>query len=346
MNKELSYHSNRIFYPDFIRVTALLCILLYHFQTEAVNRTAFFQGIPFITSGIHKLSIGHIGVSLFFILSGASLMISTNPFHAGFFLKKRWISLFPAYYTVWICAFAGTVLFMPHKLDNIPFWTILLTFFGLDGYVYSICPNFYMAGEWFFGCLLLIYILYPLLRIGIENIPHILLPVILFLWFVLMGTVSTPLQPQHVFYFRLPEFLFGMYLMKYWNRHIHLQGIIGFFIFLLFLMMPPMSGNYQVFRIAGSGIGIFMTLRAFAEWINSFILPKLKRIISFLAEISYEIFLLHHFILMLILQIFFSNCHLSQGAGFLLLITWCVLIGFMAWILHLLIHLLFHKKLK
>ena len=35
---------------------------------------------------------------------------------------------------------------------------------GLDGYLLPLGANFYKIGEWFLGCLLLIYLLFPLLR--------------------------------------------------------------------------------------------------------------------------------------------------------------------------------------
>ena len=153
-----SEKNSRLFYPDFIRVIAFLCILLFHFQVET-SHFAVFRGIPAISSGICEIDLGQLGVSLFFILSGASLMISKKPFDAVSFYKKRFFTLFPAYYLVWGGAFLGTLLLSPESLDGTPPWTILLTILGLDGYVYSICPNFYKVGEWFFGCLLLISVL-------------------------------------------------------------------------------------------------------------------------------------------------------------------------------------------
>ena len=87
--------SRRLFYPDFIRVAALFCVLIYHFQVEARRWTGAFQGIPRLESGIHGIDIGQIGVSLYFILSGASLMISKKPFHTvAFFDLGQGFSIF------------------------------------------------------------------------------------------------------------------------------------------------------------------------------------------------------------------------------------------------------------
>lgn len=82
-----SEKNSRLFYPDFIRVIAFLCILLFHFQVET-SHFAVFRGIPAISSGICEIDLGQLGVSLFFILSGASLMISKKPFDAVSFYKN------------------------------------------------------------------------------------------------------------------------------------------------------------------------------------------------------------------------------------------------------------------
>lgn len=340
-----SVKPSRLFYPDFIRVTAFLCILLFHFQVETSHYAGFFRGIPFLVTGIHDISLGEVGVSLFFILSGASLMISKKPFHVISFYKSRIRALFPAFYLVWGGAFLGTLLLSPESLRGTPPWTIILTFLGLDGYVYSICPNFYKIGEWFLGCLLLIYLVYPLLRTAIDRHPRILLPFVLVIWILCMKFIPTPFRPDHTFYLRIPEFLIGMYLMKYWNRHIYLQGFAGIFMCLFFLFHSPLPGNYQVICLAGTGIGVFMTLRALACWIDSFALPVLKTIVTEISGISYEIFLLHHFVLIHMLRIFFADRSLSQGEGFLLFTGWCLLIGVTAWILHQFVALLLKKDI-
>lgn len=328
-----SEKNSRLFYPDFIRVIAFLCILLFHFQVET-SHFAVFRGIPAISSGICEIDLGQLGVSLFFILSGASLMISKKPFDAVSFYKKRFFTLFPAYYLVWGGAFLGTLLLSPKSLDGTPPWTILLTILGLDGYVYSICPNFYKVGEWFFGCLLLIYLFYPLLRTAMEKHPKIFLPIVLLIWILLMRFVPTVLRPDHTFYLRIPEFLIGMYFMKYWNRKIYFQGLIGVLIFFCFLFLSPLPENFQVLCLAGTGTGAFMILRALACRISHFPLPRIKTAITKTAGISYEIFLLHHFVLIHLLRIFFANRILTQGMGILLFAGWCLLIGITAWILH------------
>lgn len=125
-----------------------------------------------------------------------------------------------------------------------------------------------------------------------------------------------------------------MYFMKYWNRKIYFQGLIGVVIFFCFLFLSPLPENFQVLCLAGTGTGAFMILRALACRISRFPLPRIKTAITKTAGISYEIFLLHHFVLIHLLRIFFVNRILTQGMGILLFAGWCLLIGITAWILH------------
>lgn len=324
----------RLFYPDFIRVAALFCVLIYHFQVEARRWTGAFQGIPRLESGIHGIDIGQIGVSLYFILSGASLMISKKSFHTVAFYKNRILTLIPAYYLVWFGAFVGTLLLSPESLEGVKPWTICFTVLGLDGYLLEMCPNFYKVGEWFFGCLLLIYLVYPLLRKGMERYPKLFLSVVFGLWGLCILFAQTPLLAERTFYMRIPEFVLGMYFMKYWNKHINVQGMIGVVLSIFSLWISPLFGNAQILCLAGCGCGVFMTLRMIASWIDGFSIAKIRRVIVGLAGISFEIFLLHHFALIHILRIFFGDRELSQWGGAMLFVGWFVIIGGFAWILH------------
>ena len=287
-----------------------------------------------IESGIHGIDLGQIGVSLFFLLSGASLMISAKPFHTISFYKNRFLTLFPSYYLVWLGAFLGTLLLSPDSLRGVKPWTILYTILGLDGYLLELGPNFYKVGEWFFGCLLLIYLFFPFLRKGMEKYPKSFLCVVFSFWIICILFVQTSLMPERTFYMRIPEFLLGMYFMKYWNKHIYVQGIVGLILFFFFLWLSPLSGNAQVVCLAGCGAGVFMVLRGIGSWIDHFSVPKLRIFIAGLASISFEIFLLHHFALIHILRIFFGERVLSQWTGAALFVGWFVTIGILAWILH------------
>ena len=152
----------RIFYLDFIRTFSLFCIMLFHFQLEALIRTPDFSLTFFIGAEVGGLNSGHLGSSLFLILSGAAQTVSDrslmrymeqrengtgggewdDTFSVKRYYLKRFLSIFVPFYLVWLLAMAGSAVFMPERLNGIAPWTIVLSVLGLDGYLYELIPNF------------------------------------------------------------------------------------------------------------------------------------------------------------------------------------------------------------
>ena len=63
------------------------------------------------------------------------------------------------------------LLFQSHSVHNIfpegiPAWRIVFTFLGMDSWVsmHGISTFSLTIGEWFLGCLILLYLIFPLLR--------------------------------------------------------------------------------------------------------------------------------------------------------------------------------------
>lgn len=167
---------------DFIRIFACLTILMNHFNGSVSGfdysgQFLFQNGIvPNIYFGC--VYLGEIGNSLFFILSGASLMLkrgneeTRNPFRFWF---KRAKALYPAF---WIAFIGATcVHFLHYKwISTAPFQTVLWSMFGMDGY--AMCRGwstgaFYQVGEWYLGCILLCYLFWPLIMWLWEKLPPI-----------------------------------------------------------------------------------------------------------------------------------------------------------------------------
>lgn len=334
----------RIFYLDFIRTFSLFCIMLFHFQLESLMRTPDFSLTFFIGAEVGGLNSGHLGSSLFLILSGAAQTVSdrslmqymgqrekgaevgewADTFSVKRYYLKRFLAIFVPFYLVWLLAMAGSAVFMPQKLEGIAPWTIVLTALGLDGYLYELIPNFYMTGEWFLGCVIFLYLIYPLLRQGIVRWPVRTGFVIAGIWIVMLtATVVFPgrIPSDHLFYLRLPEFALGMYLTAYVKkvkRRVGIGcGIAAMFLLAAGALKPPFNvASYALF-----GSCVYVCLRMVGEhWQGA------RRIFIFLAEISYAIFLLHHIVLMLMLEKGFSTVNLSGGAGTAVFLIWLVIL--------------------
>ncbi len=323
----------------------MFCVLLYHFHMEIWKHTEGFREIPFFGDGFHQINAGHIGISLFFVLSGASLMISEAPFDLAAYAKKRIRTIYPAYYIVWAGFFLLTLLFFPAKLRGIKPWTIIFTVLGLDGLISEWIPNFYMAGEWFIGCLILLYVVYPLLRMGMARAPRLFLPVVLALWLIAVTVSQTwhfPIQADHMFYLRIPEFLIGMYLTRFLKRSRWYHGTAGLALAAVMTACFHSLGRFEILRYAGIGIGLFVFLRTVGEWLSVRIGGCFKKMIHGAASVSYEVFLLHHAPIIFLVRTFFAGRHLTLTAVAGLFLGWMILVMAGAWVLHRLCRRIFH----
>lgn len=95
----------------------------------------------------------------------------------------------------------------------------------MDGYIAPVIVNFYQIGEWFLGCILLMYIMFPALKWGIEKHPYIAwIPVVAIYCFLNYKYILLIPNTQDVF-MRLPEFVFGMYMGKNIKR-VNVIGLV------------------------------------------------------------------------------------------------------------------------
>lgn len=162
----------RIFYLDFIRALAVILILLTHYNALFLYMDPQPLDKVVITYKICNLYIGDFGVSLFFIISGAALMyVYENSCNLAKFYKKRFVAIYPMFWITYIIAFVIQKLVYHADYSGIPKQNILYTIFGFDSYYAAVKPTFFIIGEWFLGCIILVYILFPLLRWGANKHP-------------------------------------------------------------------------------------------------------------------------------------------------------------------------------
>lgn len=148
----------------FIRAVCTLGIACFHFCCYA-------------NSSLHQLMLfangyfGEILVTVFFVLSGFVLFYNhPTVSDTKVFYKKRWKSIFPAFYLSYaffylINVFTTKSIFY---LSDIAPRKIVYSLMGMDGYFLELpfsqfSPNWYLVGEWFLGALIILYLLYPLL---------------------------------------------------------------------------------------------------------------------------------------------------------------------------------------
>lgn len=279
-----------------IRCFATLCILLFHFYTTAVSVSEMPSGwaVSFANG-----TVGHIGVSLFFILSGYSLFLRWGlDFRLGAYCKSRFRAVFPLYWIGFGVLFCYTDLLHGARDPNIPLTHLIFSLLGMDGYFYGVIPVFYKIGEWFIGCILLLYGCFPLLLKPMQKHPHLLMAAALVLWvpWVWYGVSIVPLE--HCFVTRLPEFLLGIYLARS-SETIQLERY-GWLtaLPLSFLLWVPLP-LAEPFSAGLLGAGSFALLYWALDKIRN---PSFCRAARWLSQYSYAVFLVHHVVMEILVR--------------------------------------------
>ena len=279
----------------------MLLIFAYHFFVEFSKRSAGIR-LPRIFTGESGLACNPVAVavSLFFMVSGASLMLSAREENAASFFKRRFRSVMLPFYVVFIIGFIGTLVFFPERYAGIPAWTILLSVFGMDGYLLEILPNFYVTGEWFLGCLILMYLCFPFLKKAVERQPVLTAALTIAVWAVLLAFFDVPLfeARDRWFFLRLPEFMCGMYFSKYLKESgKKYYGMLGLLL-TAFWFFPLFPERFELVQRLLVTSGLFMAFRCAGELLEGRTGPA-ERAIHFFADNSYGFFLLHHFAILL-----------------------------------------------
>ncbi len=164
--------SGRIVAFDFIRIAAFLLIVLAH-----VLEWGDSSGVPgWATLG--SVHWGRLGVAVFFLLSGASLSIGSLRNGTGFlpFYRKRLRAILPPFwFAYFVCAMVAFGWSRAMALNSA--WiSVPPTLFGMDGYLNTRLPTCYRSvGEWFVGCLLLVYLCAPAIHRAVKNRPVVTL---------------------------------------------------------------------------------------------------------------------------------------------------------------------------
>jgi peptidoglycan/LPS O-acetylase OafA/YrhL len=321
--------THRSFYLDFIRSISILLIIFYHYNvwTEKTILADYTLVKEFVFAG-------SIGVSLFFIISGASLMLSTrDKYEVINFYKKRFISIFPLFYFIYIFfVLTYAIIFRMSPFQGRNPLTFPLTIIGMDGFLVYEIQNYYLIGEWFLGCLIIIYSLYPLIRhIFIAN-KHLCLLASFILWIFIYNVYNFNMGIDRFPLFRIFEFVFGMYFGSIYktnslNSNIKLlaTALIGIIVIFNFALTVTFSLWHTIL-----GMLSFVFLASLASVFENKISGN---VIDFLSKYAYAAFLLHHITLRGILY-YFKNSINSIYLNLLIFVLTVAVILLMSYIIY------------
>lgn len=318
----------RLFYLDFIRAMSTLLIVLTHYNAIYLYTSPQKLENVVWTLYIDDVYIGALGVTLFLIISGASLMYVYNEkCELGKFYKKRFWSIYPMF---WIAYFIMFLIQFYRNQDiyQIPRWKIIFSFLGMDCYlnVFGI-ETFAIVGEWFLGFIIIFYCLFPFLRWWLKKSPISLIVSTLVLFFI--GIFSNMTYLGETLVGRLPLIVFGMLLVSNdWHKKINSKAVAISFIALIInhFFIP---NTLPVLRSNIMGMAVFVILVFVSYYIKW---NLLKKICMKICEYSYAIFIIHHVIITMMTRKF-DLTSISKLSSYLLFLCCCSVIFFAAFLL-------------
>lgn len=282
---------------DLIRAISMLGIVIYHY-TFNYTEYSIAGNHPQLSKLLNN-DWGSVFVVMFLMLSGATIYLNHSNYENPVkFYYKRWLSIFPAFYLGYIPAFIANSM----KMGTI-YWggerkLILLTVFGIDGYLLNpgVNSNYYRIGEWFLGAILFLYLIYPVIRLLFANkVSRIVFTVIM--------TVLFPLSIYGEWFDIAPgknlitvtfQFMIGMYICIYLNHIKSKVGVILSVILMAVTLFVPMNlvSVIPATIMAFAAFCILLNLSGF--FMKNTIVEK---IIMYFSKNSFGIFLLHHLII-------------------------------------------------
>ena len=313
---------------DLVRCVACILIVVFHFEIDGRPLVSHIES--------SSVDLGMIAVGAFFILSGASLYISTSKqshFKIGNYIYKRFLAIYPAFWVAYIIVF----LYMFWKNggipQDVPKVNILLSVFGMDGmFAYKI-PTFYMVGEWYVGTIVIVYCFFPILKWLIDKIPKIAWAIILVVFLIFVFTYSGEMMFLRHPVFQIVEVAFGIYYAKYVvlneNRNTTWRNnkprIIAFIISIAVIV------TFVLVKVDGIvGLSLVVNLVAISTFYFiaqlNFIMKNMAvdKVVTTISKYSYCIFLIHHVVINEV-SARFDNAELSN-ADYLTAVVLCVVL--------------------
>ncbi len=281
----------RILYFDVMKFLAVIFVFTCHF-----TRSLEYWGINFdfkvLPDSLLSLYLGSYGVTLFFIISGASLMyVYDEKLELKTYFKKRFLGIYPLFWFLFILSFLLNFYVNRGYDHSIPKWKLLYSLIGIDGTMSWITPTFYQVGEWFLGVIIALYALFPLLRICVRKFPVIsylgFLAVALVIGFLYKGTFPV----ECIVLTRIPEFMFGMLFVKYIKKVRLLHLIPSAACLVLFAIAYDIGEWNLLVRTYLVGISTFLVLAYLFSSVKN---PVITGISQFISNYNYPIFLIHH----------------------------------------------------
>lgn len=221
----------RIFEIDILKTTAIILLIFYHIPIYCNFDFSNNYLIPFIIS-----RFGILGISLFFFISGYSLLLNnkiSNLNSISKFFKKRLVRIYPLY---WVCLVL--VIYSYH----LSLFEIIIYTLGFQSLFY---PEFIdLLVYHFITAILIYYIIFPIIAYYSKNYYHFVLALIIPLILLILIKITFNFSDNMIFRYYL-LFICGILFCKI-NMHSILKNISINPFFLILVLLVVNILNYFI----------------------------------------------------------------------------------------------------
>ena len=296
---------DRIIALDILKVICVFIVFVYHFYMDIDYVHGMYE-LSNIKSIIIRpnMHFALIACALFMIVSGATLKLNYKGNIINFY-KKRLLRILVPFYIAYFIAFCFKCanLNSTHIFNqNIPKVNLIYTLFGMDEYMMSGGINTFTlgVGEWFLGCVMICYILFPLIYYMDKNCSYVLF-IVFTAYYIFVNTYYESfgyIMPQHfTILCQIYHFYLGIYLMdKEFLNKINLIIVILMCIIVVFtfksLTQYDIIDNFKTTIVVPCIFIVFLKLESF---FNKLDISKFISNIS--SNLSFEFFLIHHIVI-------------------------------------------------
>ena len=295
----------RIYCFDLLKVISILIVFVHHIMMDLYVVHPMHNLIIFDTLIIRpNMNLGMIACGLFVLISGATLALKGREEEPIEFYKKRLLRVLVPFYIAYVIYFIIRVITYNTIFiyGGVPKWRFIFTIMGLDEYLSANGFRTFTlgVGEWFLGCILLCYLVYPFLY-KVHRKNKYLTFTLMTIWFIFINFNYNRFHfviASHMnFLCQIYNFYLGIVLidkevlskLKKWLLIITIPIILFFYFYMPELLIPD---NIKTTIVL---VAIFITFYCLEDFISSF--EWLKRFTMFSTKISLEIYLVHHFVI-------------------------------------------------
>ena len=322
-----------------VRVFASLTIIMTHYI--GLSQFECFKNLRW-----SLVDVGHIGIILFFAVSGylASNSLSRSKNVLEFYRRKliRIVIPFAVAYTTLGIFFIFAGIFEPTLASHSPFYEVIYRDGTLWGILFSIFPmdinlihyfdlvSYWFVGEWFIGMVVYMYLIAPILdkilryNFFIAVILSLILSWNIFGWTLPLQDSGRITTNWWIFIVRTPEFLMGMiifvcrdYILK--HRNILTKISSTYMVLLLICVLLLTDNSVSIFsRLCVHhpisfifSLPFIFLMFNFSEWLNEKFSASIEKFNNF-SDISYMAMLIQH----VIIYLFADSFELSELSTF------------------------------